>query len=218
MSAQDPERFTIMKLVDSSDKKVKKICDVLVRETLEPAQKRASEILEDAKQNAKKIIETAHQQAQAALLDAEEEIKEKNRTFESSLKVAAQKAMTALREQMTHQLFSQELREQIHAHLSQKDIVVRLIDALIASLENEGASAPFAVIVSKAFSPEEICSAILQTTQDKLKGKSVELGNISGVEIKCEDQTFSIEITENAIQELLSRYAQDSLRKILFNL
>ncbi|MDN3504819.1 MAG: hypothetical protein P0S95_04510 [Rhabdochlamydiaceae bacterium] len=207
-----------MKLIDSSDKKVKKICDVLVRETLEPAKKQAEEIIEEANLAAKKCIELAQQKGRQIIEKARLDVEEKQRVFDSSLKVSSQKALTALRDQIEKQLFSDELDAQVSKYLSEKDVVAKLIDALISTLNKEGLKTDLDVIISNKFKPEEISAALLEASRLSLSDKGVSVASMDGVIIKSVEKSFSIDVTDEAIKLLMSRYAQESLRKILFNL
>ena len=145
-----------MELIDSSKKKVKKICDVLIKETLEPAQKKAEDIIEEAQKKAASMIAEAKEKGAQLIKEAEAKIKEKQTVFDSSIKIAAQKTLTLLRDQIEHQLFLPELESQIKKCLGKKDVVVKLIDALVHALNVEGIKADLSVIISKDFNPEEI--------------------------------------------------------------
>jgi V/A-type H+-transporting ATPase subunit E len=208
-----------MELIDSSKKKVKKICDVLIKETLEPAQKKAEDIIEEAQKKAASMIAEAKEKGAQLIKEAEAKIKEKQTVFDSSIKIAAQKTLTLLRDQIEHQLFLPELESQIKKCLGKKDVVVKLIDALVHALNVEGIKADLSVIISKDFNPEEICAAILEESLSALKGKVIRLGEEkSGVTLKCEGYHLSLDVTDDAIREIVSAYASEQLRKILFKL
>ena len=208
-----------MELIDSSKKKVKKICDVLVKETLEPAQKKAEEIIEDASRKAAHIIAEAKEKAANLIKEAEGKIKEKQMVFDSSIKIATQKALTLLRDQVESKLFQPELENQIKKYLNKKEVVVKIIDALVHALNIEGIKTDLNVLISKEFKPEEICAAILDDSLAALKGKVVRLGESdSGVTLKCDGYHLSIDVTDDAIKEIVTAYAGEHLRKILFKL
>lgn len=208
-----------MELIDSSKKKVKKICDVLLRDTLEPAQRKAEEIIDEANKKAEAIILQAADKASGMVKEAEAQIKEKQTVFDSSLKIATQKALTMLRDEVEFKLFHPELENQIRKYLNQKEIVVKIIDALVEALKKEGLGADLELVISKAFKPEEICAAILQDSLNVLNGKVIRIGeNESGITLKCSGYHLSIDVTDDAIKGVISTYASESLRKILFKL
>lgn len=53
-----------MKGTEPGKDKVKKICDILRRETLEPAENEAKQIIDSAKEQAKQMISAAHKEAE----------------------------------------------------------------------------------------------------------------------------------------------------------
>jgi len=207
-----------MKLIDSSDQKVKKICDVLVRETLEPAKKQAEDIIEEAKANAEKTLQAARQKAKQLIDKATHDIEEKQRVFDSSLKVSSQKALTAHRDQIEKQLFSEELDTKIAKYLGEKEVVAKLIDALITSLNKEGLKTDLDVIISDKFKPEEISAALLDDSRAQIGEKGIAIASMDGVIVKSNEKSFSIDVTDDSVKHLMARYSQESLRKILFNL
>ncbi|MCF7852069.1 MAG: hypothetical protein K9M07_02380 [Simkaniaceae bacterium] len=208
-----------MKVIDSSKEKVKKICDVLIRETLEPAHKQAEAVIEEAHKEGEKIIEKARLKAKKMIEEAEASIQERQRVFESSLKVSTQQVLTQLRDRIEHHLFHKELDSQIRRYLSNKETVVKIINTVVEALKKDGVSANIEAILSKKFKAEEICADLLSDVIVALKGQTVQVESaLEGVMIKCIDQHFSVDITEKAVKELLTMYAQESLRKILFNL
>ena len=58
-----------MKGLESGKDKVKKICDALRRETLEPAERQAADIIEKAQREADEILADAHTQAKKMVDD-----------------------------------------------------------------------------------------------------------------------------------------------------
>ena len=205
-----------MKLMDSSEDKVKKICDTLVKETLEPALKEKEALLEAAKDQAEAIIQNAKSKAKKMAEEAQKKRDEEQAVFESSLKVAAQKGLTHLRDTIETKLFHPEMDQQIAKALGNSDVIVKLIDAIVKGLQDEGMKSELEVIISKNFKPAEIAAGLAKSTVDQLKGKTVETG-IEGVMVKCEAAHFGVDITQQAIKEIVLRYAQENLRSILFN-
>ena len=59
-----------MKGLESGKDKVKKICDILRKETLEPAQDEARGLIESAKEQAQQLIEEAKQEAERLKAEA----------------------------------------------------------------------------------------------------------------------------------------------------
>ncbi|MBI3237176.1 MAG: DivIVA domain-containing protein, partial [Chlamydiales bacterium] len=71
--------------METGKDRVKKICDVLRKETLEPAKKQADEILEEARRTADQIIEEARTSSKKIQEEADSEIQKQKAIFRASL-------------------------------------------------------------------------------------------------------------------------------------
>ena len=74
-----------MKGLETGKDKVKKICDVLKRETLEPARQEADEIIASARRHADEILADAHKESKRMVEDALGEIEKQKGIFQSSI-------------------------------------------------------------------------------------------------------------------------------------
>jgi V/A-type H+-transporting ATPase subunit E len=63
-----------MKGIETGKEKVKKICEALRRETLEPAMQEAEEIIRDAREKADRILQDAEKQVEGLHVQAKEKI------------------------------------------------------------------------------------------------------------------------------------------------
>ena len=71
--------------------KVKKICEALTKETLDPAKKQAKEIIDSAKKEAEEIIEAARRNAEAIFEEGRKKLTQEKSAQETSLNLAAKK-------------------------------------------------------------------------------------------------------------------------------
>ena len=85
-----------MKSVDTGKEKVKKICEVLRKETLEPAKKEGNQIIAKARADAEKIIEDAKNEALRVQEEAKRRIEEERNVFQASMNLAAKKVSIRL--------------------------------------------------------------------------------------------------------------------------
>ena len=76
-----------MKSVDTGKEKVKKICEVLRRETIDPAKKEGNQIIAKARDEGEKIVTHAKQEAARLLDDAKKQLEEKRNIFQASINI-----------------------------------------------------------------------------------------------------------------------------------
>ncbi len=95
-----------MKSVATGKDKVKKICEVLKRETLDPAKKEADAIIHQAREGAAKIIEEARSDAKKVHSDAKKQIDEERNVFESSIHLACKKSLSTLKQEIEEKLLA----------------------------------------------------------------------------------------------------------------
>ncbi len=206
-----------MKGIDTGKDKVKKICDVLKRETLEPARKEAEEIIQQADLEAKKIIQNARKEEEEILLKARKEIERERNVFQSSLNQACKQALEVLKQDIEQKLFQPELSEVLHKSLSETQVIADLIKTVIGALDKQGINADLNVIIPKSIPPQTINALLSQNILQKLKGNSVEVGPIQGgASVKVEKDNITMDVSEEALKELVSDYIRKDFRETLF--
>ncbi len=206
-----------MKAEDTGKEKVKKICDVLRRETLEPAEKDAKKIIQNAEENAKKIIQEAKETADRMKKAAAEEIEKEKNVFQSSLNQACKQSLQSLYESVENKFFNEELSATLSKPLRNPQVLAGLIQAIVEALKSEGIDADLEVLIPRAVSAEDINALLLKEFVEKLKGKSVSIGPASGgIEVKVAEGNMTIDVTDSALKELVARYIRKDFREILF--
>lgn len=206
-----------MKGIDIGKDKVKKICDVLKKETLEPARKEADQIVQQAKDEASQIIKQAEKEAENRLQAALKEIEKERNVFQSSLNQACKQAVEVLKQEVEDKLFQPELSKLLHEPLQDSQVVSNLIKAVLNALEKEGIDADFNVIIPKEVPPKEINNLLAQNILQKLKNGSVAVGPIQGgISVKLQNSKMTIDVTEESLKELVSGYIRKDFREILF--
>jgi V/A-type H+-transporting ATPase subunit E len=206
-----------MKSVDTGKEKVKKICEVLRKETLEPAKKEGDQIVAKARADAEKILEDARIDAQRIHEDAKKKIEEERNVFQASMNLAAKKSIDTLKESIEKRLFNPELAALIKAKMDEPKVVAELISAIVSAIEKEGLNGDLRAIVSKAISVEGVNSALSRGIIEKLKSRSVEIGEIEGgAQVKIVGQNLTIDMSEEAIKALLAGFVRDDFRSLIF--
>src|SRR5271167_1797266 len=95
--------------VETGKEKVKKICETIRKETLEPALEEAKTIVDNANAKASEIIEEAKNEAARMIGGAEKEIEKRQGVFKASLNQGARQAVEWLRQEIEERFFNHKL-------------------------------------------------------------------------------------------------------------
>lgn len=207
-----------MKTLEKGQDKISKICAVLRDETLEPAQKEAQKILEQAHQQAEQIIAEAQHRAEKMHKDAKAAIEQEQNVFQSSLQQGVKQSLETLRQAIEGKFFNENLSNVIEKNGAEPQLIANLINALVKALEKDGLAADLTAIVPKTVDARKLNELLLNEVLKNLKNKSVEIGNFkAGVQLKLSDKNMTIDISEDALRELLGTYiVRKDFRKLVF--
>lgn len=206
-----------MKSVDTGKDKVKKICEVLKKETLEPAKKEADRIIAKARVDGEKIIEDAKREAQKLQEEAKKRIKEERNVFQASINLACKKSLDTLKQEIEKKLFNEELDHFIRKQMNHPDIVAELISAIVKGIEKEGIDVNLKALISSTVSPQAVNQALAKGIVDRLKEKSVEIGDImGGAQVKIVDKNLTVDMTDEALKTLLANFVREDFRSVIF--
>ncbi len=206
-----------MKGIDTGKDKVKKICDVLKRETLEPAKKEAEEIVGEARSKAEAIIRDAKKEAEKTLQDARKEIEKERNVFQSSLNQACKQALEVLKQDIESKLFNPELSKILHQPLGEPQVIADLIKAVVGAIEKEGTNADLSAFIPQTVSAETINRLLTKNVLEKLKAHSVQVGSLKGgIAVKMDKENITIDVSEESLKELVSDYIRKDFRETLF--
>lgn len=197
--------------------KVKKICDALKAETLDPAKREAQRVVGDAEAKAKQIIDEGRAKADALIAEAKKAIEQEKQTAEAALKLAARQSLESLKQMIEKDLFNKELLALIGGELSKSEIVVKFVETIVNAIQEEGIEANLEAHIPKALPADEINKALSRAVVERLKDQSVTLSEIGGgAEVKLIDDHITLDLSDDALHELLARYMRDDLRKLVF--
>ncbi|MCB1072989.1 MAG: DivIVA domain-containing protein [Chlamydiales bacterium] len=206
-----------MKSVDTGKEKVKKICEVLRKETLDPAKKEGDLIIAKARADAEKIIKDAKNEASKIHDEAKRRIEEERNVFQASMNLAAKKSIDTLKQEIEKNLFNPELSQLIADKMKEPKIVAELIQAIVTGIEKEGIEGDLKAIVSSAVGVDAVNKELTKGIIEKLKSKSVEIGEIEGgAQIKIIDQNLTIDMSDEALKGLLASFVRDDFRSVIF--
>ncbi|HEV7737371.1 MAG TPA: hypothetical protein VGO47_08400 [Chlamydiales bacterium] len=197
--------------------KIQEICDSIRKETLEPVKQEAREIVENAHLQAAAIVKQAKSEAEATRMAAMQDIAEKQRLFQTSLELSCRQGIESLKQKIEQELFTPELSEMVVKETSSPHIIVRLLESFMKSLEEKGIEEDFEAIIPKDISPRTINGLLLGKILERLKNKSVEIGDFhGGVQIRMKDRKITIDISDVALREIIAAYIRRDFRELVF--
>lgn len=207
----------VMKTLEQGQEKIQKICNELREGTLEPAKKEAERIVSDAHARATELIKEAEKEAEELIKASRVVIEQERNVFNSSLSQGVKQGLEALKQDIEHKLFNDQLNEMVKKGTQNPDVVARLIDCIVKAIEKQGLSADITAIIPKYIPEAEVNLLLTQEILQKLKRHSVAVGSFEGgAQVKLGDKGLTVDISDQAIKELLSRYIRKDFRKFIF--
>ena len=137
-----------MKGLETGQDKLKKICEVLKRETLEPAQHEWEQLVADARMKADEIVADAQALAKKMIEEARRKIEKQEAVFKVSLTHASRQAVEALKESIEQKLFNPALAAVVSMPLQDPALIAKLITAVIHALDKEGTKSDLSVVIA----------------------------------------------------------------------
>lgn len=205
-----------METVETGKDKVKKICEMVRHQTLEPAMEEAERIVSEARVKEEQILEKAQQKVQKMQRDAEKEIERRRILFEATMQQGARQTVETVKQQIEELLLGL-LGKMLTSKLSEPQILASLITALVNAIEKEGIEGDLSVLIPAVVPARTINELLAKQILEKLKEKSVLVGPMKGgVELKLHKERITVEMTDEALQEMIGSYIRKDLREFLF--
>ncbi|GAB4188581.1 MAG: hypothetical protein Tsb0015_08750 [Simkaniaceae bacterium] len=203
---------------DFGQDKVKKICDVIKQETLRPAQEEAKSIIENAHLQARKIVDAAKKEASDVIEEAKKQMESERNVFKASLHLACKQTLASLKEEIERKLFNSEIINILSPHTRDPKIVAELISAVADALRKDGVDAEILAVIPKTIKPEDIAALLAESILSRLKEGEIALGEIKGgAQIKLEGKYVTIDISEEALKELVASFVREDFRNLIFS-
>lgn len=206
-----------MKTLDKQQDKIQEICDVLRKQTLEPAQTEATKILEDARTKAEQIVSEAEHHVETLISDARKNIERERNIFHSALTQAAKQSIEALKQTIEQQLFNPELTNLVIQQSSDPKVIAQIVVSMIKAIEKEGINAEMTAYIPSSVDPREVNALLGKEILNKLKNNGVTLGSfLGGAKVRIEGKNITLDLSNNEIQDLIQRYVRKDFRNLLF--
>ncbi len=206
-----------MKGMESGKDKVKKICDVLKKETLEPAKAEAQQIIEKARRTAEELLADAGRAIEKMQIEAKQQIDRQRKIFESSVAAGCRQAIEALRQDIEEKLFSRELKSLIEKEVQLPHVIADLITAVVKAIEKDGIDAQLSAYIPAAVPARSVNTLLAKNVLERLSEKGVLVGPLEGgVELKRHGENIILDLSSEALVDLVSRYVRKDFRVVLF--
>ena len=204
-------------LMEAGKEKVKKICDLLRKETLEPARAEAEKILEEARTEARRLVEKGRLESAAMLKVAKEEIGREQEIFQTSLNQAARQSLEFLKQQIEEKLFNVRLKKLIEGQTKDPKVLSDITTAVVKAIEKEGVGANLSVFIPASVAPEKVNALLSSSILERLKEKGVLIASMGGgIQVKLIDENITIDLTAETLRELLAGYIRKDFRELFF--
>lgn len=206
-----------MKETLSGKNKIQQICDLLKKETLEPAHQEAEEIVENARMQAAEIIDKAKSEADDTLKKAEQDIEKKRQAYTASLSMATRQSIEALKQQIEKQLFQETLSRLIAEQKVSLDLLSNLIEVIIQAIKEEGIDSELSVYIGKNIDISSLNKQVSKTVLDALAEKEVILGGFAnGITIKIHKDNITLDLSDKTLTELMVQFVRKDFRSFFF--
>lgn len=206
-----------MEALENGKHKLSEICDLIKKDTIEPAQREAASIIDAAHKEAERIISKAKVDAESIKQEADQKIHQEKVLFENSMDVASKQTFSKLRQEIENTLFSKELSSLVTQIAHDEKKVAQLVNVIVEVIEREGLNGDITLGLSKTIRAEELSKYLAKDLLAKLEKNEVPIETISGGAIvKIKDKNLSVDVSDQALKELMGSYLRSSFREVLF--
>lgn len=196
---------------------------------VEAGKAQADDLMEQTRLRAEQRLDDARRQADAILQKAREEASQTKRAGEEAVQLAVRDAMLRLKSEMVEQ-FADRVRRLVTKELDDSDFLKQMI------LEISRRSAPPVGQLAKLLLPEDVVGLeqlrrdpeevkegtlshfVATVTKDMLR-EGLEIGTrddqVAGIRIQLQEEDIEIELTDQAIADLLLRHLVPRFRAIM---
>ncbi len=199
----------------SSKNKIQEICDLIKRDTLEPAREEADRLIAEAEKSAEKIVSDAKQQAAEIVEQARKQAKKDKEILQSNMNQAAKQAQEALRQEIETNLFQKLLGEKVANALCDEPSLAKLVTSLVAAIEKQGMGASLELIIPQCVDSKKLAEEIGQEALQRIKMESQPLKG--GFKLILKDEYLTLDMSDQTVAQLLGSYVRKDFRDLFFS-
>ena len=203
--------------LETADTKVKEICELLRKETLEPAKREADLIIEKARNEADELIRKAKEELKRLEEVHKKELQSELQAHQGSLQVSVRQSLSALR-QGVEALFVRELEWDIQKEMGKEEGVAKAINVIFSILERDGIGANLQTFVPEQVNIRNVVQHVAQEFQERVQKGAVPVQGIKGgALVRVEEKKFLMDLTDQAMKELLASFVIPELKEMIFS-
>lgn len=206
-----------MRTLESGKDKVKKICEALKKETLEPAKHEAEELVASARRQADEILVDATDKAEKMIENARLEIERQKTVFQASLAQSCRQTLEALKEKIEDKLFNPGLKKLISKPVQDSKVIAELITSVVKAIDRDGIEVDLSAYIPSVVKAKEVNELLASEIIERLREKGVLLSSIGGgIELKLIQDNITIELSDVALKEIVADYIRKDFRDLVF--
>lgn len=207
-----------MEIVDSGKDKVKKICDALKKQTLDPAKQEAKTIIDNALKEAEKIVKRAKDEVKELYEEHKKKLQQEKKAFNSSLQLSSVQTLQVLRQELEENLFNKNIAHFFKEATNKEDVVAEFVNVIVKILADQGLDANLQVMIPKSLSKEHVVAKLTKQVLSSLKDHAIVLSDIAGgAKVKLQDKNLVLEMTDESLRVLFEKFIRDDFRAVLFS-
>ncbi len=199
--------------------KLQALTDKLYSEGLKKGEEEAQKKVAKAEEEAAAIIKKAREEAKAIIAEAEKEALEQKRNNETEMKLASQKMVAQLKQQIIDLVSAKMLDKALGEALDDPKVLGNLIESATAAFASDSAAAADLTVLLPAAKKEQLDSALKVALKKLLdSGLTLEFaGNLKGgFTIGPKNGSYQITMSEADFKELFASYIRPASRKLIF--
>ncbi len=118
---------------------------------------------------------------------------------------------------METKIFKESLVEWLDGVTTDPGVSAKFVQALVQTVETQGISGNLSACIGKHVSARAVNEALGKEITSKLKDKGVVIGKFSGgAQLKVEERNWVLDISSEALLDLLTRFLQKDFREMIF--
>jgi len=196
--------------------KLQELTDKLYNEGVAKAKEEADRVLAEAKQKAEAILANAKSESEAMKSAASREIAEQKRNVESEMKMAAQQAVSALKDRIVRLITAGIADKPSADAMSDTDFIKQLITSLVSGAGSDvGALRLELPAASEAKMQDFLKSGALAKLAAGLDVR-FDHSLTGGFRVGPKDQGFVVSFTDEGFAEFFREYLRPRARRFLY--
>jgi V/A-type H+-transporting ATPase subunit E len=201
-----------MKDLFNQDDKIKKICEQIKKETLEPALKEKEELEHQAQRLYDQKIKEGENKKQEIIDSAQKEIDKRLNMFQKALDMAKQQAFDFLKQELEKGFFKESVIPKVKETTQKEDVLKKLIEAAVKNIGDSD----FELLVPSSIDLKKLFSLFNADFIEKVRSKTIQLDQIGGgCQLKLKDEHLTIDLSDKAIFDLIARFLRGEFHQYL---